>query len=76
MSELCGAGRVGSVAGWEDAWLSDDGEGPLFLPAQERASAPAEARGCCAAGNGCPPPSLPSIPSEPGKKLLEMLPLS
>lgn len=66
------AGCVGSVAGWG----GDDGEGPSFLPAQERATAPAEARGCCAAGNGCPPPSLLSIPSQPGRNLQEMLPPS
>lgn len=47
----------------------------VLLPGQQRAAAPAEARGCCAAGNGCPLPSLHSIPSKAGKNLQEMLPL-
>lgn len=48
----------------------------VLLPDQQRAAAPAEARGCCAAGNGCPPLSLLSILSKAGKNLQETLPLS
>lgn len=46
----------------------------VLLPDQQGDAALAEARGCCAAGNGCPPPQLLLIPPQAGKNCQELLP--